>query len=284
LVESRKTKYARLLVWYPLLIVLSIIFLIPLIFTTSIALTSDVTSTKMDFHLFPREFYFSNFMRILSDERILRYLLNSVIITSFAIIGQVFSSSLVAYGFACLRGPGKNFLFLLVLATLMLPSQVTLIPQFVLFAKLGWVNTFLPLVVPNFCGHAFNIFLMRQFITRIPSSIFDAARIDGLGFFGIYRKIILPLMKPILAAIAIFTFNSNWGDFMGPLIYLHDEKKWTLALGVQAMTATSGGELPPWNLVMASSLLLTAPMIVIFFLGQKYILELNLTTGSSGIK
>ncbi|MCD6545370.1 MAG: carbohydrate ABC transporter permease [Thermotogae bacterium] len=283
MVESQKTRNTRI-IWYLLLVVLSATLLMPFIFMISIALTSDATSTKMQFSLFPKEFYFSNFAKMFSNPKILRFLWNSIVITFFAIVGQVFSSSLVAYGFACLRARGKNFLFLLVLSTMMLPSQITMIPQFVIFSKLGWVNTFLPLIIPNFFGHAFNIFLMRQFITRIPSAIFDAARIDGLGFFGIYRKIILPLMRPILIAIAIFTFNSNWGMFMEPLIYLHDEKKMTLSLGIQIMTATSGGEAPPWNMVMASSMLLTIPMIIIFFIGQKYIFELNLNTGSSAIK
>jgi multiple sugar transport system permease protein len=190
----------------------------------------------------------------------------------------------VAYAFAKLRAPGKNVLFMILLSTMMIPTQITMIPQFVIFSKLGMVNTFWPLILPNFFGHPFNIFLMRQFITQIPSSLFDAARIDGLGFFGIYKSVILPLMKPILIAIGIFTFNSNWAMFLEPLIYLNSPEKMTLSQGVRILTETSGNAAPPWNTVMVTSMLLTIPMLIVFFIGQRYIFEVNFSSGSSSIK
>lgn len=269
---------------YALLLTISAVLILPFIYMISIALASDATSTKMTFTLFPREWNFSNFLRVYRDPRLITWFRNSLIISLSAIAGQILSSSLVAYGFARLRAPGKKMLFLILLSTMMIPSQITMIPQFVLFRNLGWINTFWPLIVPNFFGHPFNIFLMRQFITQIPDSLYDAAKIDGLGYFGIYRRIILPLMKPILIAIGIFTFNSNWSMFLEPLIYLNSPDKMTLSLGVRVLTETSGGAAPPWNTVMVASMLLTLPMLLVFFFGQRYVFEINFSSGSSSIK
>jgi len=281
--RSGKKKFSKINL-YLLLITISSILILPFIYMISIALASDATSTKMTFTLFPREWQFSNFLRVYSDPRLFTWLKNSAVITAAAIVGQIFSSSLVAYGFARLRAPGKNVLFMVLLSTMMIPMQITMIPQFVLFSKLGLVNTFWPLILPNFFGHPFNVFLMRQFITQIPGSLYDAARIDGLGFFGIYKMIILPLMKPILIAIGIFTFNTNWAMFLEPLIYLNSPEKMTLSLGVRVLTETSGGAAPPWNTVMVASMLLTIPMLIVFFIGQRYIFEINFSSGSSSIK
>ena len=168
---------------------------------------------------------------------------------------------------------------------MMIPTEVTLIPQFVLFTKLGWVNTLLPMIVPNFFGGAYNIFLLRQFITRIPMELDEAAQIDGLNFFGIYLQIILPLIRPALVAVGIFTFVWNWGAFFGPLIYINDVSKMPLALGVQILSATnSAGQIPPWNLVMVGALVLTVPMILVYFFGQRFMDQLSLSGGSTGLK
>jgi len=174
---------------------------------------------------------------------------------------------------------------MIVLATMMIPAQITMIPQFILFKELGWVNTFLPLIIPNFFSNAFNIFLIRQFVSRLSGEIDEAGMIDGLGFFGIFRRITLPMMFPVLVAIGIFTLTASWGDFMGPLIYISDESKMPLALGVQYITSTGQAlQAPPWNLVMVGSILLTLPMIAIYYLGQKYLYEMNITGGSAGVK
>lgn len=272
---------------YAVLLVVSAIFFVPFILMFSIALSSDQTSATNMFTIIPTEFEWSNFTSVFTATGLPvgRFVLNSVIIATLSAVGQVLSSSLVGYAFARLRAPGKNVMFMVVLATMMIPAQITMIPQFLLFKELGWVNTFLPLIIPNFFSNAFNVFLVRQFVSRISSEMDEAAQVDGLGYFGIYRRIILPMMWPILTAIAIFTLTAAWGDFMGPLIYLNQEDMMPLALGLQYMTSTSNAmQLPPWNLVMVGSIMLTVPMIVIYYLGQKYLYEMNVSGGSAGVK
>ncbi|MCJ7842253.1 carbohydrate ABC transporter permease [Lederbergia sp. NSJ-179] len=270
---------------YLLLCVIGFALIVPFIYMISIALTSPATTVKMDFTIFPREFHWQNFLQVYQNKEILTYFKNSVILVVFAIIGQVLSSSFVAYGFSRLHGRGKNLLFIILLGTMMIPGQVMMIPQFIIFSKLGWVNTLLPLIVPNFFANAFNVFLLRQFISGIPRELDEAAKIDGLGYFGIYWRIIMPLLTPILIAIGIFTFNANWGMFMEPLIYINDVAKMPLALGVQIISATfSTNAIPDWNIVMVASLLLTGPMIIVFFFGQKYMFQANINAGSAGIK
>lgn len=270
---------------YGLLTFFGLALVLPFIFMISISLASAATTVKLSFTIFPSEYEFSNYVKIFTEEGVGRWILNSVLLVTFCIIGQVFVSSFVAYGFARLNAPGRSFIFMILLSTMMIPGEVTMIPQFVIFRKLGWINTYLPLIVPNFFGGAFNIFLMRQFISRIPTSLDDAAKIDGLSYLGIYFRVILPLIRPILFTVAIFTFQWNWGWFMGPLIYINDIDKAPLALGVQILSATSGlGEVPKWNLVMVASMLLTLPMILVFFFGQKYVFEANISSGSSGTK
>jgi multiple sugar transport system permease protein len=271
---------------YATLIIVSAVLCVPLVFVVSIAMASDQTVNANTFTIFPREFHWDNFTRVFStDLPMHRFLLNSVIISFGAVAGQVMSSGLVGYAFARLRAPGKNALFIVVIATMMIPSQITMIPQFILFKDLGWVNTFLPLIVPNFFSNAFNVFLVRQFVSRLPSEIDEAAMVDGLGFFGIYRRIMLPMLSPVLIAIGIFTLTATWGDFMGPLIYLNDESKMPLALGVQYITSTSQAlQAPPWNLVMVGSILLTLPMILVYYLGQRYLYEMDISGGSAGVK
>lgn len=272
---------------YAALIVVSAIFFVPLVLMVSIALATDATSATNMFTIIPTEFQWSNFSDVFTATGLPvgRFVINSVVIATLSAVGQVLSSSLVGYAFARLRAPGKNVMFMVVLATMMIPAQITMIPQFLLFKELGWVNTFLPLIVPNFFSNAFNVFLVRQFVSRISSELDEAAQVDGLGYFGIYRRIILPMMWPILTAIAIFTLTAAWGDFMGPLIYLNREEMMPLALGLQYMTSTSNAmQLPPWNLVMVGSIMLTAPMILVYYLGQKYLYEMNVSGGSAGVK
>lgn len=272
---------------YAVLIVVSALFFVPFILMISIALASDQTSAANAFTVFPTEFTWTNFTDVFTATGLPvgRFITNSVLIATLSAVGQVLSSSLVGYAFARLRAPGKGVMFMIVLATMMIPAQITMIPQFLLFKELGWVNTYLPLIIPNFFSNAFNVFLVRQFVSRISNELDEAAQVDGLGYFGVYRRIILPMMWPILTAIAIFTLTHAWGDFMGPLIYLNAEEQMPLALGLQYMTSTSNSlQLPPWNLVMVGSIILTLPMIVIYYLGQKYLYEMNLQGGSAGVK
>lgn len=271
---------------YAMLTMLSAIFGAPFVFMISIAMASDRTTNQAAFTLIPREFGIDNFIRAFtSDIAMGRFVLNSLIIVTFACLGQVFVSAMVAYAFARLRAPGRGVLFVVVLSTMMVPWEVTLIPQFVIFSNLGWVDTLLPLIVPNFFGGAYNIFLMRQFITRIPAELDEAAQVDGLGYFATFRRIVLPLMKPVLVAVTVFTFSFNWGNFLGPLIYVSSENKMPLALGVQFLSGTTtNAQTPPYNLVMVGALLLTIPMIVVYYFGQRYIYELNITAGTASVR
>lgn len=273
------------LAYFFIMTFLSFLFLAPFLFMLSISLTTPETTAKLTFTLLPTEFHWQNYFTVLNNPEILTYLKNSLILVIFSCIGQVFSSALVAYSFARLQAPGKNIIFAILLSTLMIPQEVTLIPQFLLFKEFGWINTLLPLIVPNFFGGAFNIFLLRQFFTRIPRDFDEAATLEGLGFFGIFLRIILPMSRPPLVAVAIFTFSWNWGWFMGPLIYVSDPDKTPLALGVQLLSAARGaGAAPEWNIVMVASFMLTLPMLLVFIWGQKYLYSLDFGVGSSAIK
>ncbi|MSR82730.1 MAG: carbohydrate ABC transporter permease [Candidatus Latescibacteria bacterium] len=207
------------------------------------------------------------------------YVFNSAYLVALSIAGQLLSCSLVAYAFARLRWPGREAIFGLLLATMMLPGQVTMIPVFLIFKQLGWYNTLKTLWVPSFFGSAFFIFMLRQFMRAIPNDLEDAARIDGCGPFGIYWRIILPLIKPALAAVAIFTFMGTWNDFMGPLIYLNDQRLYPLALGLFDFRSQHGGE---FGMLMAASTLMTLPVIAVFFLAQKYFIQGVTLTGMKG--
>ena len=260
--------------YYTLMIFLAFLLISPFIYMVSISLASPATNAQATFTYFPREFYFANYLNIFVDQRLLRWTMNSFIITGFSIVGQVFSSAIVAYGFARLQAKGKTILFMILLTTMMIPGQITMIPTFILFRNLGWYNTQLPLIVPNFFGHAFNIFLIRQFIVRISKDLDDSAKIDGLGHIGTFWYIILPQIKPVLLIIAVFTFNSSWGDFFGPLLYIRDIDKTTLAYGVRLLSTPSGQAImPEWNVVMVASMLLTIPMMIVFYVSQKRIFE-----------
>jgi multiple sugar transport system permease protein len=271
---------------YAALTVASVIFMVPLIFVVSISLASDRTINSGAMTILPHEFEWENFVNIFQTSLpVGKFLVNSLIIATFSAIGQVLSSTLCGFAFARLRAPGKKWLFFIVIATMMIPGQITMIPQFYIFTQLGWVNTFLPLIVPQFFSNAYNIFLVRQFVTRIPYEIDEAAQIDGLGYFGIYWRLMLRMMFPIAMALTIFTLTAAWGDFMGPLIYINDESKYPLALGVQYLTSTSQElQTPPWNLIMVGSIFLSVPMILIYYFGQKYMYEMNLSAGSAGVK
>jgi multiple sugar transport system permease protein len=262
-----------------LLVGISILFIIPLLWmiSTSLKEAQDLAGIRW----IPSRLAWENYVDAFSFGMWPQWTLNTVIITVLSVIGQVLSSSLVAYAFARLRWRGRDPLFSLVLATMMLPSVVTMIPQFVLFANLPafgfmgsrvWTNTFLPLIVPAFTGSAFYIFLLRQFMRGIPQDLTDAARIDGAGDLRIWWSIIMPMTKPALAVVAIFTFQGAWQDFMGPLLYLQSEKWYTLQLGLRQFEAAAGGS-PAWNWLMAASLMVMLPVLIVFIAFQRYFIE-----------
>lgn len=203
--------------------------------------------------------------------------LNTLTIVSVSVIGMLCSASIVAYSFARLKAPGRDGLFMILLATMMLPGQVTMIPTFVLFSKLRWVGTFKPLIVPYYLGgRAFNIFLMHQFFRTIPTELDDAARIDGCSTFGIYWRIFIPLSKPVIASVSIFHFMWRWNDFMGPLIYINAREKWPLALALQTLR---GQHYTDIGALMAMSLITLIPCILVFFFAQRYFIAGVTMTG-----
>jgi len=269
----------RTAVVHGLLLSLSLVFLIPFFWMISTSLKPDDQILRFPPKWIPEPIKWSNYPDAIAALPFWTYTRNTIFITIFNIVGVILSCSLVAYAFARLRWPGKNPLFLLLLSTMMLPPQVTMIPLFILFKNLGWVDTFLPLVVPAFFGNAFFIFLLRQFFLTIPRDLEDAARVDGCPWLGIYWHIILPLSKPALATVGVFTFMSVWNDFIGPLIYLNSESKKTLALGLQVFFGEHTAE---WSQLMAVSTLMLLPLLMLFFLAQRYFIEGITLTGMKG--
>lgn len=208
------------------------------------------------------------------------YLYNTIIITVMNTLGSTFASALVAYGFARLRFPWRNQMFVLVLATMMIPAQVTMIPTFILYSSLGWVGSFLPLIVPAWLGASgYNIFLLRQFFMSIPFELDEAAKIDGCSTFGIFWRILLPLSVPALITVGIFAIVYNWNDFLYPLIYIKDTRDFTVALGINQFSSLYGNKT---HLMMAASTVVLMPILILFFIGQKYFIQGIATTGLKG--
>jgi multiple sugar transport system permease protein len=205
---------------------------------------------------------------------------NTLLITVLSVTGAVCSNALVAYAFARLKWPGRDFLFSVTLATMMIPFPVLMVPTFALFKWLGWVGTFRPLWVPAFFGSAFSIFLLRQFFRTIPMELSEAAKIDGCSEWRIFSDVLLPLAKPALAVVALFTFMGTWNDFLGPLIYLSDQETFTLSLGLQAYQSQHGGT--QWNLLMAAATVVILPVLLVFFFAQKVFIQGIATSGIKG--
>ena len=214
----------------------------------------------------------------------MRFVWNSAYVTGWVMIGRLLTASLAAYGFARLRFPGRNTLFIIMLATMMVPGHVTMIPVYIVFKTLKMLDSYFPLVLPVwFGGGAFFIFLLRQFINSIPADYDDAARIDGCGWFGVYWRIILPMIKPALGAVAIFSFMSTWNDFMGPLIYLSTMNKYTVAIGLHFFRSiASPAARPLWNLTMAASVVAMVPPLLLFFFAQRYYIQGIVVSGIKG--
>ncbi len=221
-----------------------------------------------------------NYLEALTASPFHLYLFNTLVIVIAGEIGVLLTASMAAYGFARLRFRGRDFMFSVILATIMLPWVVTMIPRYILFKQLGWLDTPLPLIVPDwFGGGAFNIFLLRQFFRTIPRDFTDAARIDGAGEFGIYWRVVLPLIKPALTAVAIFLFLHHWNDFMGPLIYLTSPEKYTISLGLASF---KGLYTTQWHYLMAASTATILPVLVLFFLAQRYFIQGIVMSGIKG--
>lgn len=255
---------------YLILVLLSAAFLVPFFWLISSSLKTNTELYANPPIIWPAEPQWSNYRTAVQSFPFLQYLGNTLIILGCNLLGTLLSSSLVAYGFSRIDWKGRDSVFILVLMSMMLPFQATMIPFFIEFQKLGWLGTRLPLIVPAFFGNAFNIFLLRQFFVGVPKEISSAAKVDGANEFRIYSKIILPLAKPALASVGIFTFMRCWNDFVGPLVFLSDNKLYTLSIGVQQIM----GEFDPrWTLMMAIGMLMVLPVLILFFVMQKYFIQ-----------
>ena len=262
-----------------LLLIGVLVFGFPFFWMVSTAFKNGPETVGVPPQLLPGELRWINFSLAISYAGLWVGMRNSALLVVINMIGELLVSSMVAYSFARLRWPGRNICFVLMLATMMLPNAVTMVPLFIVFKQLGWINTFFPLTVPAFLGHPFYIFLLRQFYTTIPRELEDAARIDGASIPQIWARIMLPLMGPALAAVGIFTFRATWNDFMGPLIYLDSPDLKTMALALWAFRHESGVER---NMLMAASTLMTLPMVVMFCVFQRYFTQGITLTGIKG--
>src|SRR5215207_3080840 len=272
------------LLTYGTLIVGSIVMLVPLawMLLTSLKSFEEVVASPPKF--WPGAARWGNYREALTTFDFSRYLFNSLFLCLDTIGGTLVSCTLAAYAFACLKARGRDFIFALLLGTMMLPAQVTIIPLFKLFASIGWVDTYWPLIVPSWLGtNVFAIFLLRQFFLAVPRDYIEAARLDGASELRILWSIFVPLSKPVLLTVSVFTFIGSWNDLWGPLIYLHDDSKFTMPLGLLNFIGTTGrAQGSPWHLVMAVSTVMMVPIVVLFFFAQKRFIEGIATSGIKG--
>jgi multiple sugar transport system permease protein len=279
LLSMRARRVLKIVLIYILLIGLAITFLLPFgwMVATSLKKSEDVFVYPPTF--FPNSFEWRNYISGWTVLPFNTFLKNSLIVTIANVIGNLISCSLVAYGFARLRGRGRDFLFLLLLATLMIPREVTIVPRFLLFQRVGMINTLWPLILPAWFGYPFFIFLLRQFFMSIPQDLDEAARIDGASSLRILTSIILPLSKPALATVAVFAFIGNWTNILDPLIYIRSQELYTLALGLNLFR---GVNLIQFNWLMAASIITLLPVLVVFFLSQRLFVQGVTLTGMGG--
>lgn len=264
---------------YAALIGLGVIFAAPFALMLSTSLKAETQLFTPTMEWLPKPIVWENYREALGQFPFAVYLRNTMLICLLTVIGTLISCTLPAYAFSRLKWRGRDALFYVVLATLMLPEQVTLLPVFLMFRTVGWTGTILPLVVPPFFGNAFAIFLLRQFFLTIPQELSDAARIDGCSETRILRQIILPLAVPAVATVALFAFIGAWTDFVKPLVYLTSENTYTLALGLQAFVGRHASQ---WNLLMAAATVVTLPLLGLFLLTQKTFIEGVALTGVKG--
>jgi ABC-type glycerol-3-phosphate transport system permease component len=274
-----KKRLSRAAVWTTLVLG-AVLMMLPLAWMVSSSFKVEQRVFEYPPQLIPKPFRPENYVDALTYKPFHIYLRNTgflVVMNEFAIL---LTASFCAYGFARVRFPGREVWFTLVLATMMVPGVVLMVPSFVIFSRLKWIDTFLPLTVPLFFGGgAFNIFLLRQFFRSIPEELADAARIDGCNEFAIYARIMMPLAKPALTTVAIFTFFGTWNNFMGPLLYLHSPDKFTVSIGLATFRSVMYTR---WDLLMAASTAMTLPVLIVFFLAQRYFVQGVVLTGLKG--
>ncbi len=266
---------------YVLLILLAFVFVFPFLWMISTALKLPSEAYTLPPRLIPKTFTLENFIEGWRYADFTRYTINTLIVALSATLGAVFSAAIVAYGFARFRSRYNGLLFAVVLATMMLPSQVTLIPTYLLFTKLGWLDTLKPLIIPSFFGGgAFNIFLLRQFLKTIPKDLDEAASIDGANSFQIFYRILLPAIRPALITVGLMSVTYHWNDYFSPLIYLNSDRKFTLAIGLRFFENSFGSA--QIQMLMAVSFITVIPVLVLFFIGQRYFVQGITMTGIKG--
>jgi len=277
--RRRQFQWSHVLV-HALLITLVVGSILPLLYMLSTSIEADGSEFEFPIRWIPNQIAWDNYVRAFTQVKTLTFLRNTLIMSLVSLVGELLTASLAAYGFARLRFPGRNVLFVLMLSTLMLPYIVTLIPLFVLFRQLGWINTLLPLTVPAFFGgHPLYIFLLRQTYLGLPRDLDEAARIDGAGFFRTWWSVLLPLTKPALATVAILSLVFHWNDFVAPLVYLNSQDNFTLALGVRLFRDQYRTF---FNLTMAFSTMMSLPIILVFFIFQKHFVRGIAMSGLTG--
>jgi ABC-type glycerol-3-phosphate transport system permease component len=279
---TREESIPRLIV-FVILLVGAVIMIAPFAFLLSSSLKIETQVFQVPIQWIPDPPRWMNYYDALTQKPFTLYFSNTmimVVLNQLAILG---TASLCGYALARIDFPCRNFWFGVALATMMLPYYVTMVPQFILFSRLGWMDTYLPLTVPFFFGGgAFNIFLFRQFFRTIPEDFSDAARIDGSSEFGIFTRIFLPLSTPVLITVSIFTFMASWNDFIGPLLYINSPEKFTVALGLATYRSMMGVGRTRWDLLMAASVAMTAPIILLFFILQRYFIKGVVMSGIKG--
>ena len=259
---------------YVILTLLSLCFLLPLAWMLSVSLQDIRGVFAQPFSWIPAQPKWDNYTDVATLIPFGRYLFNTTVVTGLVLLGTLLSCSLVAYGFSRIQFRGRDVLFALCLSTMMLPGQVTMIPLYIMFARIGWVDTLWPLIVPSFFGTPFYIFLLRQFFLTIPREYDEAARLDGAGTLRIYWSIILPLARPALITVALFTFIGTWNDFFTPLIYINSPEQATLTLGLNMLKSQIVGTgMTQWHLLMAAACMVMIPNILLFAFGQKYLVK-----------
>jgi multiple sugar transport system permease protein len=276
---ARRRERVQTVTAHLVLLGIGVLFGLPFYWLVATSLKPDAQVFQMPPVWLPHPLQWSNYPRALAYIPFLRYTLNTLTLCVLNVFGTVLSCSLVAYSLARIRWQGRDLVFYSLLATMILPGQVTMIPTFAIFKWLGWIGSYKPLVIPAFFGSAFNIFLLRQFFMTIPGELSDAARIDGCTEFGTYWRVVLPLARPALATVALFTFIGTWNDFLGPLLYLTDDRSYTLSLGLQRFVSQHGAE---WGMLMAASVVMTLPIIVVFFFAQRTFIQGVTLTGIKG--
>jgi multiple sugar transport system permease protein len=265
-----------------LLIAVAASMIFPFLWMLSTSLKSPGKQFSFPPQLIPNPLYFKNYVDLFDLLPMWNFLFNSFKISGLSVVGTCLASSLAAYGFARLRFRGKNFIFMILLATVMIPGQVTLIPTFEIMRLLGWLDNHAALIVPSFFGGAFSVFVLRQFYLTIPQDLMDSAQMDGATFLRIYWSIFLPLGMPALATVAVFNFLWSWNDLLGPLIYLTTDTKMTVTLGLTLLIGRAGTTAGRWGVIMGGALLGVVPMLILYFIGQKYFVQGLARTGMKG--